>query len=88
MKPQPRSRKAVAAGRIAILQAAMRGPLTHEQACVIGGFAQCWYHLETMRKKGLLKRLEFNTWRATPRAKVLVSALGACPPTTRTCAGA
>jgi hypothetical protein len=76
MKPQPRSRKEVAAGRIAILEAAKYKPITHEQACTIGGFAQAWYHLENMRKNGLLKRTGFNEWTATPLASRLVSALG------------
>lgn len=79
MKPTPRSREEVAAGRVRILKAATHAPITHEQACIIGGFAQSWYHLESMRKNRLLKRMDYNTWKATPLGAALALAQTAGP---------
>jgi hypothetical protein len=68
MKKRPRKRSTVTAGRVRVILHALKTPITHAQACRIGGFAQSWYHLEALRKAGLLERTEYNTWVATDLA--------------------
>jgi hypothetical protein len=40
-----------------------RGLITNAQARVVGRWDQAWYHLDAMRRAGLLKREGFNVWR-------------------------
>ena len=40
-----------------------RGSITNQQASIIGKWAQAWYHLDAMRKAGLLKKGGFNLWK-------------------------
>lgn len=40
-----------------------RGLITNAQARIIGQWDQAWYHLNAMRKAGLLRREGFNIWR-------------------------
>lgn len=46
-----------------VLKAARRhGMISNDMACDVGGFAQGWYHLNAMKKAGMLKRKGFNQW--------------------------
>lgn len=40
-----------------------RGLITNAQARIVGRWDQAWYHLNAMRRAGLLKREGFNVWR-------------------------
>ena len=40
-----------------------RGLITNAQARIVGKWEQAWYHLNAMRRAGLLKREGFNVWR-------------------------
>lgn len=40
-----------------------RGLITNAQARAVGQWDQAWYHLNAMRRAGLLKREGFNVWR-------------------------
>jgi len=40
-----------------------RGLITNAQARAIGRWEQAWYHLDAMRKAGLLRREGVNVWR-------------------------
>lgn len=40
-----------------------RGLITNAQARAVGQWDQAWYHLNAMRRAGLLKREGFNIWR-------------------------
>jgi hypothetical protein len=44
-------------------EARKRGSITNARAREIGKWDQAWYHLNEMRKAGLLKKGEFNEWR-------------------------
>jgi len=58
------NRETTAKARERILKVAKkRGSITHAQARVIGKWDQAWYHLDAMRRAGLLRRDEFNVWR-------------------------
>jgi len=38
------------------------GIISNERACEIGEWRQAWYHLEAMRKAGLLTHAGYNLW--------------------------
>jgi len=57
-------REQVARARERVLKVARKyGAITNAQARTIGKWDQAWYHLDAMRRAGLLKRDEFNVWR-------------------------
>jgi hypothetical protein len=40
-----------------------RGSITHRLASKVGRWEQGWYHLDAMRRAGLLTKDKFNVWR-------------------------
>lgn len=60
-----KKRESVAKARARVLkEARRRGSITNARARDIGEWDQAWYHLNEMRKAGLLKKTGFNMWRA------------------------
>jgi len=39
-----------------------RGSITNAQASIVGRWKQAWYHLNAMRRAGMLKKEKFNVW--------------------------
>jgi hypothetical protein len=65
---QPPKRETTAKARERVLKVAKRrGYITHNQARIIGRWAQAWYHLNVLARAGLLKKDKHNRW--TPRSK-------------------
>jgi len=54
--------KTVRARERVLKEAKKTGIISNQRACYIGKWDQAWFHLNALRKAGLLRRVGYNQW--------------------------
>ena len=61
---QTQKQKQVTKARLRILELAReQGAISNKEAARVAGLQQAWFHLNALKKAGLLRHTDYNTWK-------------------------